>query len=146
MYAVNRGCDSLGKVFDAKLKLLEASFDKKLKDSMAAIIPIDGKTIVSLNGKATAVGGGTTDLKPVYDTIAKNKAEQAIINLAFANTLNEVSENVITLENKVSSLEAWRTETTAQLIVINSKLATIPKTATSTSVSTTQTTTTTVLQ
>jgi len=143
---MKQSTDSLAKIFDAKLKVLEASFDKKLKDSMSSLIPADGKTIVVKDGKFTAVGGGTTDLTPVYDTIAKLDAKLTASNLLLTNSINDVSKRVTTLEGKVTALESWRVTVTAQLITINGAIATIPKTATSTSVSTTQTTTTTILQ
>ncbi len=143
---MKQSTDSLAKIFDAKLKVLEASFDKKLKDSMSSLIPADGKTIVVVNGKFTAVGGGTTDLKPVYDSIAKLDAKLTASNLLLTNSITDVSKRVTSLEGKVSTLESWRIEATAELKLINSKIATIPKTAVSTSTSTTTTTTTTELK
>ena len=145
-YAVNRKADSLEKVFDAKLKLLEAKNDKNLKDSFATLIPPDNVTIVVKDGKFTAVGGGTTDLTPVYDTIAKLDAKLTASNAALTNAILILSGRVTTVENKVSALEGWRIEATAELKLINSKIATIPKTAVSTSVSSTTTTTTTELK
>lgn len=145
-YAVNRKADSLEKVFDAKLKLLEAKNDKNLKDSFATLIPPDNKTIVVKDGKFTAVGGGTTDLTPVYDTIAKLDAKLTASNLLLTNSINDLSKRVTSLEGKVTALETWRVTITAQLVTINAAIAKIPTTATSTSVSTTQTTTTTTLQ
>jgi len=144
-YAVNRKADSLEKVFDAKLKLLEAKSDKNLKDSFATLIPPDNKTIVVKDGKFTAVGG-TANLTPVYDTIAKLDAKLTASNTALTNAILILSGRVTTVENKVSALESWRTTVTAQLVTINAAIAKIPTTATSTSVSTTQTTTTTTLQ
>ena len=143
---MKQSTDSLAKIFDAKLKVLEASFDKKLKDSMSSLIPADGKTIVVVNGKFTAVGGGTTDLAPVYDSIAKLDAKLTASNAALTNAILILSGRVTTVENKVSALEGWRIEATAELKLINSKIATIPKTAVSTSTSTTTTTTTTELK
>ena len=145
-YAVNRKADSLEKVFDAKLKLLEAKNDKNLKDSFATLIPPDNKTIVVKDGKFTAVGGGTTDLTPVYDTIAKLDAKLTASNAALTNAILILSCSVTSVKNKVSALERWRIEATAELKLINSKIATIPKTAVSTSTSTTTTTTTTELK
>ena len=133
-YAVNRKADSLEKVFDAKLKLLEAKNDKALKDSMASLIPPDNKTIVVKDGKFTAVGGGTTDLTPVYDTIAKLDAKLTASNLLLTNSINDVSKRVTSLEGKVTALESWRVTITAQLVIINSAIATIPKKATSTTI------------
>ena len=131
---MKQSTDSLAKIFDAKLKVLEASFDKKLKDSMSSLIPADGKTIVVVNGKFTAVGGGTTDLKPVYDSIAKLDAKLTASNLLIANNLNSLTTRVTTLEGKVTALESWRVTITAQLVIINSAIATIPKKATSTTI------------
>lgn len=122
-YAADRVGDSITKVFDAKLKALEASFNKKLKDSMASLIPADGKTIVVKDGKFTAVGGGTTDLTPFYDTIAKLDAKLTASNLLIANNLNSLTTRVTTLEGKVTALESWRVTITAQLITINSSIA-----------------------
>ena len=133
-YAVNRKADSLEKVFDAKLKLLEAKNDKNLKDSFATLIPPDNKTIVVKDGKFTAVGGGTTDLTPVYDTIEKLDAKLTASNLLIANNLNSLTTRVTTLEGKVTALESWRVTITAQLVIINSAIATIPKKATSTTI------------
>jgi len=131
---MKQSTDSLAKIFDAKLKVLEASFDKKLKDSMSSLIPADGKTIVVKDGKFTAVGGGTTDLTPVYDTIAKLDAKLTASNLLLTNSINDVSKRVTTLEGKVTALESWRVTVTAQLVIINSAIATIPKKATSTTI------------
>ena len=142
---MKQSTDSLAKIFDAKLKVLDASFDKKLKDSMSSLIPADGKTIVVKDGKFTAVGG-TANLTPVYDTIAKLDAKLTASNAALTNAILILSGRVTTVENKVSALEGWRIEATAELKLINSKIATIPKTAVSTSVSSTTTTTTTELK
>ena len=142
---MKQSTDSLAKIFDAKLKVLEASFDKKLKDSMSSLIPADGKTIVVKDGKFTAVGG-TANLTPVYDTIAKLDAKLTASNAALTNAILILSGRVTTVENKVSALEGWRIEATSELKLINSKIATIPKTAVSTSTSTTTTTTTTELK
>jgi len=131
---MKRSTDSLAKIFDAKLKLLEVAFDKKLKDSMASLIPADGKTIVVVNGKFTAVGGGATDLKPVYDSIAKLDAKLTASNLLLTNSITDVSKRVTSLEGKVTALESWRVTITAQLVIINSAIATIPKKATSTTI------------
>jgi len=131
---MKQSTDSLAKIFDAKLKVLEASFDKKLKDSMSSLIPADGKTIVVKDGKFTAVGGGTTDLTPVYDTIAKLDAKLTASNLLLTNSINDVSKRVTSLEGKVTALESWRVTITAQLVIINSAIATIPKKATSTTI------------
>ena len=133
-YAVNRKADSLEKVFDAKLKLLEAKNDKNLKDSFATLIPPDNKTIVVKDGKFTAVGGGTANLTPVYDTIAKLDAKLTASNLLLTNSINDVSKRVTSLEGKVTALESWRVTITAQLVIINSAIATIPKKATSTTI------------
>jgi len=123
-YAVNRKADSLEKVFDAKLKLLEAKSDKNLKDSFATLIPPDNKTIVVKDGKFTAVGG-TANLTPVYDTIAKLDAKLTASNAALTNAILILSGRVTTVENKVSALESWRTTVTAQLVTINSSIATL---------------------
>jgi len=131
---MKQSTDSLAKIFDTKLKVLEASFDKKLKDSMSSLIPADGKTIVVVNGKFTAVGGGTTDLTPVYDSLAKLDAKLTASNLLIANNLNSLTTRVTTLEGKVTALESWRVTITAQLVIINSAIATIPKKATSTTI------------
>ena len=121
---MKQSTDSLAKIFDAKLKVLEASFDKKLKDSMSSLIPADGKTIVVKDGKFTAVGG-TANLTPVYDTIAKLDAKLTASNLLLTNSINDVSKRVTTLEGKVTALESWRVTITAQLITINSSIANI---------------------
>lgn len=139
MYAVNRGTDSLGKLLRGEMKAQYDASLKALRDSMNSLIPADGKTIVVVNGKFTAVGGGTVNLAPVYDTIAKLDAKLNTSNLILENSIDDVAKRVATLEN-------WRGSVTAQLVTINGAIATIPKTATSTSVSTTQTTTTTTLQ
>lgn len=146
MYAVNRGTDSLGKLLRVEMKAQYDASLKALKDSMASLIPADGKTIVVKDGKFTAVGSGTTDLKPIYDTIAKLDSKLTASNLLLTNNINDVVKRVTSLEAKVSALENWRGAVAAQLVTINGAIATIPKTATSTSVSTTQTTTTTTLQ
>lgn len=130
---MKQSTDSLAKIFDAKLKVLEASFDKKLKDSMSSLIPADGKTIVVKDGKFTAVGG-TANLTPVYDTIEKLDAKLTASNLLIANNLNSLTTRVTTLEGKVTALESWRVTITAQLVIINSAIATIPKKATSTTI------------
>ena len=149
-YAVNRGCDSLGKVLRTESAVeyakIREEYKKLLNDSMKTLLPIDGKTIVSLNGKATAVGGGTTDLKPVYDSIGKVQSNLTASNATLTNAILILSGRVTTVENKVSALEGWRIEATAELKLINSKIATIPKTAVSTSTSTTTTITTTELK
>jgi len=122
---MKRSTDSLAKIFDAKLKLLEAKSDKALKDSMASLIPADGKTIVVKDGKFTAVGGGTTNLTPVYDTIEKLDAKLTASNLLLTNSINDLSKRVTSLEGKVTALESWRVTITAQLITINSSIANI---------------------
>lgn len=146
MYAVNRGTDSLGKLLRVEMKAQYDASLKALRDSMASLIPPDNKTIVVVNGKFTAVGGGTVNLAPVYDSIAKLGAKLNTSNLILANSIDDVAKRVTSLEAKVATLENWKGAVTAQLVTINGAIATIPKTATSTSVSTTQTTTTTTLQ
>jgi len=136
-YAVNRGCDSVAKV-------LRAEFAKALKDSMASVLPIDNKTIVAVNGVATAVGGGTTNLQPVYDSIGTVVKNSAAADLILSNSINNTNVKVTTLETnfgqRISKLELWQTETIAQLTIINSAIATIPKKAVSVSTTTTTTT------
>lgn len=132
-YAVNRAADSLGKVLR-----------KEFADSMAKILPIDEKTIVSVNGKATAVGGGNTNLQPVYDSIGTVAKNSAAADLILSNSINNTNVKVTTLETnfgqRISKLELWQTETIAQLTIINSAIATIPKKAFSVSTTTTTTT------
>jgi len=145
-YNVKGADDSKKKSIDSLAALLRAEFKKELADSMKSLVPADNVTIVVKNGKFTAVGGGTTDLTPVYDTITKLDAKLTASNLLLTNSINDVSKRVTSLEGKVTALETWRVTITAQLVTINAAIAKIPTTATSTSVSTTQTTTTTTLQ
>ena len=72
---------------DSLALILRKEMQKQLSDSLAKLIPADNVTIVVKDGKFTAVGGGTANLKPVYDSIAK------------------VADNLATLTTKVNDLE-----------------------------------------
>ncbi len=72
---------------DSLAAILRKEMQKQLSDSLAKLIPADNVTIVVKDGKFTAVGGGTANLKPVYDSIAK------------------VADNLATLTTKVNDLE-----------------------------------------
>jgi len=133
-YNVKGADDSKKKSIDSLAALLRVEFKKELADSMKSLVPADNVTIVVKNGKFTAVGGGTTDLTPVYDTIEKLDAKLTASNLLIANNLNSLTTRVTTLEGKVTALESWRVTITAQLVIINSAIATIPKKATSTTI------------